>query len=137
MRKERAIELLGGSVSSAAEAIGITPPSVCGWPDELPARIEDRVLDALARKYLPQELLKEFRSIATSPRVEMDWSAYMADILKSSGMTQIQLAFELNCSQASITEILRWNCLQQLAHHLLQRELAPQQVVGKQARVEV
>ena len=57
MLKSRAIELLGGSVTSAAEAIGITPSAITQWPDDLPERISDRVLAALARKHLPPELI--------------------------------------------------------------------------------
>jgi hypothetical protein len=52
MRKDRAIELLGGTVTTASEAIGVTPSAITQWPDELPARLEDRVLAALARKHL-------------------------------------------------------------------------------------
>lgn len=52
MRKERAIELLGGTVSAAAEAVRVTASAVSQWPAELPPRIEDRVLAALARKHL-------------------------------------------------------------------------------------
>lgn len=59
MKKSRAIELLGGTVSAAAEAIGITPAAISQWPDELPRRIADRVIAALARqgKYMPYELM--------------------------------------------------------------------------------
>src|SRR5574341_341986 len=57
MQKARAIELLGGTVTAAAQAIGVTPSAVTQWPDELPARIEDRVLAALARKHLPPAVL--------------------------------------------------------------------------------
>lgn len=49
MLKTDAIQLLGGTATSAAEAIGITPQAVFDWPDELPPRIEDRVLAALYR----------------------------------------------------------------------------------------
>lgn len=57
MLKTKAIDLLGGSVSSAAEAIGVTYQAVDKWPDELPPRLVDRVQAALARKHLPPELL--------------------------------------------------------------------------------
>lgn len=50
MMKTEAIELLGGSVASAAAEIGISYQAVVKWPDVLPSRIEDRVLAALARK---------------------------------------------------------------------------------------
>lgn len=49
LQKLQALEMLGGSVSSAAAAIGITPQAVTQWPDELPPRIADRVYAALAR----------------------------------------------------------------------------------------
>lgn len=47
MRKAEAIELLGGSITSAANAIGISYQAVDKWPDELPPRIADRVYAAL------------------------------------------------------------------------------------------
>ncbi len=50
MRKTEAIELLGGTVPAAAEAIGVTYQAVDKWPDELPPRIADRVQAALWRK---------------------------------------------------------------------------------------
>lgn len=59
MRKSRAIELLGGTVASAAKEIGISYQAVDKWPDDLPARIADRVLAAVARKHLPPELQGE------------------------------------------------------------------------------
>ena len=57
MNKAQAIDLLGGTVAAAAEAIGVTYQAVYKWPDVLPAAIEDRVLAALARKHLPPELI--------------------------------------------------------------------------------
>lgn len=50
MKKDQAIQLLGGSVSAAAAAIGINPQAVTQWPDELPPRIADRVVAALAKR---------------------------------------------------------------------------------------
>lgn len=49
MDKAEAIKLLGGTPSSAAAAVGITPQAVSGWPDVLPQRIVDRVQAALWR----------------------------------------------------------------------------------------
>lgn len=54
MLKSKAIELLGGSVTAAAEAVGISPSAVTQWPEVLPSRIADRVLAALAKKHLPK-----------------------------------------------------------------------------------
>ena len=50
MRKDHAIEMLGGTVTSAACAVGVTASAVTQWPDELPQRIADRVQAALWRK---------------------------------------------------------------------------------------
>ena len=52
MQKLKAIELLGGTTTAAAEAIGISYQAVDKWPDVLPDRISDRVLAVLARKHL-------------------------------------------------------------------------------------
>lgn len=57
MRKTKAIELLGGTVSAAAQRIGVSYQAVDKWPDELPNRIADRVLAVLAREHLPPELI--------------------------------------------------------------------------------
>lgn len=53
MLKTEAIQKLGGSLASTAEAIGITPQAVSQWPDILPPRIADRVHAAIARKQVP------------------------------------------------------------------------------------
>jgi len=55
MNKASAITLLGGTATSAASAIGITPQALGQWPDMLPRRLEDRVIAAIARKRLPPE----------------------------------------------------------------------------------
>jgi len=57
MLKSKAIELLGGTVATAAARIGVSYQAVDKWPDELPARIADRVLAALAREHLPPDLI--------------------------------------------------------------------------------
>lgn len=49
MNKTEAIQLLGGSVAKAAEAIGINSQAISQWPDILPPRISDRVEAALWR----------------------------------------------------------------------------------------
>jgi len=53
MRKSQATRLLGGSTTSAADAIGITPQAYGQWPDPLPQRLVDRVVAALARQTFP------------------------------------------------------------------------------------
>lgn len=49
MDKSEAIRLLGGSISAAARAVGITTQAVSQWPDPLPPAIADRVQAALWR----------------------------------------------------------------------------------------
>lgn len=55
MKKSDATQLLGGSHSAAAEAIGITPQAYGQWPEILPKRLEDRVVAAIARRCLPAD----------------------------------------------------------------------------------
>jgi hypothetical protein len=50
MLKTDAIGLLGGTLTTAARAIGVTPQAVRDWPEVLPARIADRVQAALWRQ---------------------------------------------------------------------------------------
>lgn len=50
MLKQEAIELLGGTATQAAKAIGITAQAVSGWPDQLTPALRDRVQAALYRK---------------------------------------------------------------------------------------
>jgi len=49
MKKSEAIEILGGSIASAAKAIGVSYQAVAKWPDELSPRIVDRVIAAQVR----------------------------------------------------------------------------------------
>ena len=65
MLKTQALELLGGSPAAAARAIGVTYQAVNQWPEELPRRIEDRVLAACARASIP--IPHELVNSATSP----------------------------------------------------------------------
>lgn len=54
MLKTHAIELLGGTVTSAADAIGVSYQAIVKWPAVLPPRIVDRVQAALYRKQLEE-----------------------------------------------------------------------------------
>lgn len=51
------MELLGGTPTAVAEAIGVSPSAISQWPEVLPPRLADRVLAALARKHLPPEMI--------------------------------------------------------------------------------
>ena len=54
MLKTQAIELLGGSITAAAKAIGISYHAVHQWPDDLPPRIADRVYAVWGKKNMPE-----------------------------------------------------------------------------------
>ena len=54
MDKQTATHLLGGSVSAAARAIGVSYQAVDKWPEKLPQRIVDRVQAALWRQQQEQ-----------------------------------------------------------------------------------
>ena len=54
MLKTQAIELLGGTITAAAQAIGITYQAVNQWPEELPPRIADRVYAVWGKKNMPE-----------------------------------------------------------------------------------
>lgn len=64
MDKRKAIELLGGSVTSAAQACGISPSAVSQWPDALNKDQTDRVQAALWRR---QEALRTKRTTRKQP----------------------------------------------------------------------
>jgi molybdenum-dependent DNA-binding transcriptional regulator ModE len=50
MRKEKAIERLGGSVAEAARTLGLTYQAVAKWPDNLSQSLSDRIEGFLARR---------------------------------------------------------------------------------------
>ena len=59
MDKAKAIEVLGGTVTAAAQQIGVSTSAFSQAPDPLPPRIADRVLAAVARRELPVERLRQ------------------------------------------------------------------------------
>lgn len=66
MKKKEAIDLLGGSVTAAAEALGVNYQAVRQWPDTLTPRIADRVLGYLARTKLTTKALDKLTSQPTT-----------------------------------------------------------------------
>jgi hypothetical protein len=54
MTKTDAINTLGGSIKSAAQAIGCTVQAVYKWPDVLSPRVADRVVAAKTRMKKPR-----------------------------------------------------------------------------------
>ncbi|BDE70884.1 hypothetical protein HQS1_20080 [Delftia lacustris] len=56
MKKERAIELLGGTPKKAAEAMGYRAvQTIYLWPDELPQATTDRVMGVVGRMSKPSK----------------------------------------------------------------------------------
>lgn len=54
MKKDRAIELLGGTPKKAAEAMGYRAvQTIYLWPDELPQATADRVMGVVGRMPKP------------------------------------------------------------------------------------
>jgi hypothetical protein len=49
MTKREAFELLGGSLSTVAHAVGVTKQAIHRWPDPLTPRLVDRVIAAVWR----------------------------------------------------------------------------------------
>lgn len=59
MKKVEAIELLGGSIAAAAEAVGVSYQAVNQWPENLTRRISDRIQAALYRKHADAQVQTE------------------------------------------------------------------------------
>jgi len=57
MLKKDALNMLGGTVTSAARRIGVTVSAISQWPEELPESLADRVIAAIAREHLPPSML--------------------------------------------------------------------------------
>ena len=56
MKKHTAIELLGGTPSKAALAMGYkTVHAVYQWPEDLPQSLQDRIAGVLARTKKPRQ----------------------------------------------------------------------------------
>lgn len=90
MLKTEGIALLGGSVTSAATAIGINPQAVTQWPDVLPDRLRDRVQAALYRR---------------SSLRPVNWKQTIADIQRLGKLTQPQISERCDCGQATVSDL--------------------------------
>ncbi len=55
MLKYQAIELLGGSVTAAAKAVGVTYQAIGKWPEALTPALRDRVQAALYRELMARK----------------------------------------------------------------------------------
>ncbi|MGT2508169.1 hypothetical protein [Cupriavidus basilensis] len=78
MEKSRATTLLGGTITAAAEAIGISPQAYSQWPAVLPKRLADRVVAALARKHLSAVLLGGDPNEANAMQVSLDLATQLS-----------------------------------------------------------
>ena len=56
MRKQRAIEMLGGTHQSAAACVGVVKAAVHQWPDPLNPVTRDRVLAGILRMHVARAM---------------------------------------------------------------------------------
>jgi len=52
MRKQRAIDILGGTTRSAAACVGVVDAAIRNWPDPLLPQVRDRVLAGFVRMHV-------------------------------------------------------------------------------------
>lgn len=62
MKKQYAIDLLGGTPTRAAKVIGCTPQAISAWPDDLTERLEALVM--FNQKKLPSKTRLELMGLA-------------------------------------------------------------------------
>lgn len=86
MLKSEALQLLGGSLKSAAKHIGITPQAISGWPEELTPSIRDRVQAALWRESVAKHQGPSEIDEGTRDRVQTASSANIEPVPQSESM---------------------------------------------------
>jgi hypothetical protein len=89
MLKTQAIELLGGSVTASAKAVGNSYQAVTKWPDVLPPRIADCVYAALSRRSLeelpnvPDTIAQEAtKAVVPEPALVVEFGALRAGVIR-------------------------------------------------------
>lgn len=88
MRKQRAIEILGGTAQSAATCVGVVNAAIRNWPDPLNPVTRDRVLAAVVRMHVAQAMgltLPEFHESREAHKALEDALVASADSLKIIG----------------------------------------------------
>ncbi len=68
MFKTTAINMLGGTTSAAARAMGISFQAVNQWPPVLSSRVADRVLGVVARQRFPELAAAQAEPAQPAPR---------------------------------------------------------------------
>lgn len=100
MRKQRAIEILGGTPQSAAMSVGIVRAAVHNWPDPLNPVTRDRIIAALVRRHVVEAMgitLQEFHeskqaqnaleeALAGSPECLLHIGHHAAERFKSTSL---------------------------------------------------
>jgi len=88
MRKQRAIEILGGTVHSAAASVGVVDAAIRNWPDPLNPVTRDRVLAAVVRLHAAEAMglsLPEFHQSREAHLALAEAIVASGDILKVIG----------------------------------------------------
>ncbi|SCK49377.1 hypothetical protein VAR608DRAFT_4917 [Variovorax sp. HW608] len=88
MRKQRAIEILGGTVRSTANCVGVVDAAIRNWPDPLNPVTRDRVIAALVRMRAAEAMgltLSEFHESREAHKALEDALVASADSLKVIG----------------------------------------------------
>lgn len=70
MRKQRAIEILGGTAQSAAMCVGVVNAAIRNWPDPLNPVTRDRVLAAVVRMHVARAMGLTLREIHDSKQAQ-------------------------------------------------------------------
>lgn len=118
MNKLTALRFLGGTVAEAARRLGVSYQAVDKWPDELPPRIADRVVAAVAREHLPAEMLAELRA-GVGDRGPDPAAALQSNIPPSG----IEIAVAIAGSQTALARVA--GALQQEVWHWLNGRHVP------------
>jgi hypothetical protein len=70
MRKQRAIEILGGTQQSAATCVGVVNAAIRNWPDPLNPVTRDRVIAAIVRMHIAPAMGLTVRELHDSKQAQ-------------------------------------------------------------------
>ncbi len=101
MQKQKAIEILGGTITLAAKALKISYQAIDHWPDPLPDRVADRVVAYVARKKFP-DLLDSHGITVAPPQPERRKADLEAEPVEGMQMESRSAADKLAAKTAGV-----------------------------------